>query len=104
MLELHIEPIQRPSGCGERENRARAEGRPVLLRIEDVDRDRTVDQRRVRARKHDQRVDAVERRLARDVDEVQRRVRCFAERCEERLRMSSNFGTPTNQAQPEIFP
>jgi hypothetical protein len=28
----------------------RAEGRPVLLRIEDVDRDRTVDQRRVRAR------------------------------------------------------
>jgi hypothetical protein len=55
-----------------------------VLRIEDVDRDRTMDQRRVR--EHDQRVDAIERRSARNVDEMQRRVRCVGERCEERLR------------------
>jgi hypothetical protein len=64
---------------------ARAEGRPIPLRIEDVDRDRTLDQRRVGARNHDPRVDGVERRPARDVDEMQRRVRCVAERREDRL-------------------
>ena len=40
----------------------------------------------MRAREHDQRVDAVERRPARDVDEVQRRVQCAGERGEQRLR------------------
>jgi hypothetical protein len=58
-------------------------------RIENVDRDRTVDQRRVGAREHDQRVDAVERRPAGDVDEVQRRVRCLGERCKKRLRQQA---------------
>jgi hypothetical protein len=56
------------------------------LRIEDMNCDRTVDQRRMRAREHDQCVDAVERRPARDVDEMQRRARRVAERCHERLR------------------
>jgi hypothetical protein len=52
-----------------------------------VDRDRTVDQ--CRAREHDQCVDAVERRPARDVDKMKRRIRCVGERCEERLLQQS---------------
>ena len=72
--------MQRPLGRGQRKQRACAEGRPVLLRIEDVDRDGTVDQRRVCAREHDQRVDAIERRSARDVDEMERRARSVSQR------------------------
>ena len=53
VLELDLEPMQRPPRRAERNKRARAEGRPLLLRIEDVGRDRTVDQRRVRAREQD---------------------------------------------------
>jgi hypothetical protein len=52
---------------------ARAEGRAVLLRIGDMDCDLTLNQRRVCAREHDQRVDAVERRPARDVDAARAR-------------------------------
>lgn len=89
VLELDLAAMQGPAGRGERNKRARPERRPVLLRIEDVDRDRTLDRRRVYARQHDQRVDAVERRAARDVDEMQRRVRCVGERCAERLRQQS---------------
>jgi hypothetical protein len=48
-----------------------------------------MDQGRVYAREYDQRVDAVERRPAGDVDEVQRRGRCVGERCDERLRQQA---------------
>ena len=44
MLELDVEPMQRLPGRAERKKRARAEGRPVLLCIQDMDRDRTTDQ------------------------------------------------------------
>ena len=43
VLEFDLEPMQRPLGRGQRKQRACAEGRPVLLRIEDVDRDGTVE-------------------------------------------------------------
>ena len=53
VLELDLEPMQRPAVRSERTKCARPECRPVLPRIEDVDRDRTVDQRRVCMREHD---------------------------------------------------
>src|SRR5271165_3832691 len=75
VLELDLEPCSGPSGAVSARS-ARAEGRAVLLRIENVDRDRTVDKRRVCAREHDQRVYAVKCWTVRDVDEMQRHVRC----------------------------
>jgi hypothetical protein len=45
VLEFDLEPMQRGAGRGERKKGAGAEGRPFPPRIEDVDRDRTSEQR-----------------------------------------------------------